>query len=359
VEKKLKNLNLMAPINQLGYGHVGLGIAKSLSDKCNLSLSPIGGIELTSEKDVDIIRTAVSNSKLLDFDAPCIRIWHQHDMSTFMGRGERIGFPIFELDSFTDVERHHLESLDRIFVASQWAKDVICKTINTSGIHVNVIPFGQNVRLNKAKFNSIEKGAPTKFFTCGKWEIRKGHDMLIGAFNKAFEDKDNVELHMMCDNPFLDQVDTKRWKNRYIESKLGHKVRFISRVKSHEEVMSIMDDMDCGVFISRAEGWNLELLEMICRGKPVIATNYSGHTEFCNKNNALLVEIDSLVPAFDGIWFDGKGGNWANLGEKQIDQVVEYMRAVHKQRFINDFGFSETRNKFTWNNTATEILKYV
>lgn len=349
----------MAPINQLGYGHVGMGIAKSLFDKCNLSLALIGGADVTSTKDVEILSNALSNAKFLDFDAPCIRIWHQNDMSMFMGRGERIGFPIFELDNFTNLEKHHLESLDRIFVASKWAKDVVCKTINTSGIHVDVIPFGQNGRLNKPKFNGKASNPTTKFFTCGKWEIRKGHDKLIEAFNKAFEDEDDVELHMMCTNPFLDETATREWKNLYMNSKLGHKVRFISRVKSHEEVMSIMDDMDCGVFISRAEGWNLELLEMICRGKPVIATNYSGHTEFCNKNNALLVEIDSLVPAFDGIWFDGKGGNWANLGEKQIDQIVEHMRAIHKQRYINEFGFTETRNKFTWNNTATEILKYV
>lgn len=347
----------MTPLNQLGYGQVGINVTKSLSDKCNLSLCPIGGIELTSEQDISLIRNTVYNSKFLDFDAPCIKIWHQHDMSTFMGRGERIGFPIFELDNFTNVERHHLESLDRIFVASQWAKDVICNTINTSGIHVNVIPFGQNVRLNKPKFNSANP--TTKFFTCGKWEIRKGHDKLIEAFNRAFEDSDNVELYMMCTNPFLDEKETLKWKRLYMDSKLGHKVRFISRVKTHDEVINIMNDMDCGVFISRAEGWNLELLEMICCGKPVIATNYSGHTEFCDENNALLVYADKLEPAYDGIWFDGKGGNWAHLGDRQIDQVVEHMRAVHKQIFINDVGFNETKSQFTWNNTATEILKYV
>lgn len=289
----MKNLNLMAPLNQLGYGQVGINVAKSLSDKCNLSLSPIGGVELTSEKDVDIIRTAVSNSKFLDFTAPCIRIWHQHDMSTFMGRGKRIGFPIFELDSFTNVEKHHLSSLDAIFVASNWAREVISRHILIDPNEIYVIPFGQNVRLNKPKFNGKASNPTTKFFTCGKWEIRKGHDKLIEAFNKAFEDSDNVELHMMCTNPFLDEKATFEWKKLYMDSKLGHKVRFISRVKTHDEVINIMNDMDCGVFISRAEGWNLELLEMICCGKPVIATNYSGHTEFCNKENALLVEVDS------------------------------------------------------------------
>lgn len=349
----MMNINLFTPVNSLGYGTVGLNVAKFLFDKCNLSLSIIGGVEVSNEQDAKLLQTAVSNSKLLDFDAPCVKIWHQNDMSLFMGRGKRIGFPIFELDSFTNIEKHHLKSLDTILVASEWARDIIIsEDIN---VPVYVVPFGQNIKIDKPKLSTSIK---TRFFTCGKWEVRKGHDKLIEAFNLAFTEDDDVELHMMCSNPFLNEVQTQQWKNHYINSRLGHKVRFISRVKSHEEVINIMNQMDCGVFISRAEGWNLELLEMICCGKPVIATNYSAHTEFCNNHNAMLVDIDENEPAYDGIWFNGKGGQWAKLGEDQIEQTIEYMRAVHKKKFINEVGFNKTRNSFTWDNTSMEILKY-
>ena len=37
-----------------------------------------------------------------------------------------------------------------------------------------------------------------------------------------------------------------------------------------------MAGADCGIFLSRAEGWNLGLLEMMAMGKPVITTNYPG-----------------------------------------------------------------------------------
>ena len=52
-----------------------------------------------------------------------------------------------------------------------------------------------------------------------------------------------------------------------------------------------MSQVDCGVFPSRAEGRNLELLEMMSAGKHVITTDYSAHTEFCTKDNAGLVPI--------------------------------------------------------------------
>ena len=53
---------------------------------------------------------------------------------------------------------------------------------------------------------------------------------------------------------------------------------------------------DCGLFPARAEGWNLELLEMMACGKQVIATNYSAHTEFCTKENSILIESDENIP---------------------------------------------------------------
>jgi hypothetical protein len=39
------------------------------------------------------------------------------------------------------------------------------------------------------------------FLNVGKWEYRKGHDVLLEAFNKAFEPTDNVRLVMNCHNP--------------------------------------------------------------------------------------------------------------------------------------------------------------
>ena len=64
-----------------------------------------------------------------------------------------------------------------------------------------------------------------------------------------------------------------------------------------------MAQTDCGIFPSRAEGWNLELLEMLACIKSVITTHYSAHTEFCDDVNSDLVEIKETELAYDGKWF--------------------------------------------------------
>jgi glycosyltransferase involved in cell wall biosynthesis len=123
-----------------------------------------------------------------------------------------------------------------------------------------------------------------------------------------------------------------------------------------------MQQTECGVFPSRAEGWNLDALEMLSCGKYVIATDYSAHTQFLTKDNSLLVPINELEPAHDGVWFFGQG-NWSKLNETPMLQLIEHLQTVHKCKqlgilVLNKQGI-ETANIFTWKNTANSIIHYL
>ena len=142
-------INLIAPINPLGYGVAGWNITKELSQITDVALWPVGQIQITSQEEANLLQDLVNNAAMFDWNAPCLKIWHQHDMAQFAGKGERVGFPIFELDNFSDLEKHHLNSLDRIFVCSDWAKEVINNTVNVK--NVDVIPLGVNSDLFKPK----------------------------------------------------------------------------------------------------------------------------------------------------------------------------------------------------------------
>lgn len=358
------NFNIITPLNSLGYGVTGYNVVEALSKAGHtVALYGMGPIQTLPEQN-ELIKGLFENSRMPDFDAPCIRIWHQHDMAEFVGRGKRIGFPIFELNKFTPQELHQLSNPDEWFVCSQWGKDILKNALEEHGLtdleeRIHVIPLGVDRSIFREKFSDRPS---TVFFNCGKWEIRKGHDVLVEAFNKAFTKDDNVELWMMCDNPFYTDEENFQWERLYKGSGLGDKIRSIPRQESQKEVYNIMSQADCGVFPARAEGWNLELLEMMSCGKHVIATDYSGHTEFCNEENCKLIEVTDLEDAKDGKWFHGQG-QWANIGEPQIDQLVEHMRAVHELKKsdslnVNQVGI-DTAKKFSWSNTAKAIVKAV
>jgi glycosyltransferase involved in cell wall biosynthesis len=353
-------INIISPINQLGYGVTGLNIVKSLNQIADIALWVLGQPQVTTQEDADVIRSCIQKGQLPDFDAPCIKIWHQHDMTQFIGRGKRIGFPIFELDTFNKIEKHHLSSLDMIFVCSSWAKDVILNNISISEENVCVIPLGVDSSIFQP--SPIPDSKVTRFFNCGKWEIRKGHDILVEAFNNSFNKDDSVELWMMCENPFCTEQEQQDWQNLYLQSKLGSKIRIIPRQATQKEVYNIMSQTHCGVFPSRAEGWNLELLEMMACGKSVITTAYSAHNEFCNSNNSYLIPIDDQELAYDGKWFHGQG-QWAKIDNTQMSSISNHMQNIHQLRLNNQLTLNQnginTASKYSWNNTATEIIKHV
>ena len=345
-------INLQAPINQLGYGVAGLNILKALQKKAEVSLFPIGQPQVTNQEDATAVRKGIEVANTFDHKAPCIKIWHQNQMAERIGSGKFIGFPIFELDTFTDVEKHHLQSCDELFVCSEWAKQVVLDQTNLTEEGVHVVPLGVDSSIFKETLPRTHK--TTIFFNCGKWEVRKGHDILIKAFEKVLGHGEDAELWMMCSNPFNSPEEDAKWHQLYNHPR----VKLIPRAETQQEVYNIMSQVDCGVFPSRGEGWNLELLEMMSAGKHVVATDYSAHTEFCTKENCGLVAIKDVEPAFDGKWFFGQG-NWAKFSaHEEMDLYMKMMKFIlNKKGTVNEAGI-ETARQFSWENTAEKILKY-
>lgn len=363
------NINCNFPINSLGYGVAGLNILKALDSLGhNCTLFPIN-LEVANQNDVTVLQKALDRQIKYDPKAPCIRIWHQHALAETIGGGQRIGFPIFELDTFTKFEQHQLRSLDKIFVCSEWAREIVAQNQITTPTYV--VPLGvdrsifnENVLVPEELVNFFNVNNKTLIFLhMGKWEIRKGADFVIECFNQAFEPDDNVHLIMACHNPFPDKNGKEvnsGWERMCKNSKMGHKITCPPRLKTQQDVASLMQLADVGFFPARAEGWNLELLEMMALGKDTICTDYSGHTEFVNSKNSLLIKIDELEDAFDGIWFH-KQGKWGVLGDKQREQAIFHLRELYKNwnieedRKPNDVVI-ETSKRFSWKNSAEKTI---
>ena len=349
----MKNMNLMTPINNLGYGIAGTSILKALQKNTNVALFPLGPVEVSSQEDSEAASKALSGRVTFDAEAPCLKVWHEFEMAERIGKGPLFGFPFFEINEFDDHRNNSLNSTDGIIVASKWAASVLAENINTS-IPVHVCPLGVDRRLfNEHGDTPTEK---CEFLNCGKWEVRKGHDVLLTAFRAAFPTEQDVTLSMLPTNLFLNPKQQSEWEVYY---RSDPRVKIIGRVNSHAEVASIMKQSTCGVFPSRAEGWNLELLEMMSCGKPVIATNYSAHTEFCTAENSLLLEIDSMESASDGVFFHGNVGEWASLEGNAFDQLVSHMQDVYSdwqesKRLVNEEGI-RTASDFSWEKTAEKI----
>jgi glycosyltransferase involved in cell wall biosynthesis len=285
--------------------------------------------------------------------APSLRLWHPNDMAAFTGE-PKIAFTVFELEDLSDIEVHNLLYPDKVVVPTQWAADICSK----SGIKASVVPLGYDPEI-------FQPAAPTEsshtiFGNFGKWEIRKGHDVLIKAFNAAFEKNDEVTLVMMPTNRFLNPEQVRAWQRMYLESKLGDKIQIVPRVNTHQDVYNIMKQVDCAVFPARAEGWNMEALEMMACGKEVIITNCTGHTGFVNESCRLIDMEDEFDIAYDGVFFNGFS-KWRKFTQDSFDQLVEHMRNVHRLRsdlLLNKAAVNQA-SKFSWELSTNVLAKEI
>src|SRR5262249_22553425 len=153
------------------------------------------------------------------------RVANAASLGQHVGEGPRCGMPIFELDRFTDIELPQLKALDLLFVPSRWAKEVLVAN-GIAAERVHVTPLG----VNHEVFGYVDRvaRAPTVFLNIGKWEVRKGHDVLAEAFDKAFGAKDAVRLVMMPDNPFYSDEEAQGWVDAY-RSTLGARVQILDK----------------------------------------------------------------------------------------------------------------------------------
>lgn len=372
-------LNYIAPMNTSGYGLTGLNILKALvGEGVDLSLFPLYRQDIPNQDDLRIYASAIKNAEEYDDEAPSLRVWHQFSLAEHVGKGLHCAMPIFELDAFRKVEMHHMSRQDKLFVNSQWAKDVLIEN-GFAANHIHVATLGVDTDIFHPLVEPMYtfSADTTVFANVGKWEIRKGHDVLRDAFNAAFTPKDNVMLLLHCRNLWgrtQEELEgfNKKWGDWYLDSPLGQAGKITvnnRRYATQQELASFMASAHCGVFPARAEGWNLELHEMLCLGKSVITTNYSAHTEFCNEQNARLIPMEKREVANDGVfffagrpdWFQ-KPGQWGAFDDVAFDALVHHLREVHRKHqedgpaaLINPRGV-ETGRYFSWSKCANDIV---
>ena len=76
--------------------------------------------------------------------------------------------------------------------------------------------------------------------------------------------------------------------NTVVQSDL--RIKIINNTFTSDEIIGLMNVCDAFVSLHRSEGIGLSIAQSMLLGKPVIATNYSGNTDFTRPDNSCLVD---------------------------------------------------------------------
>lgn len=153
---------------------------------------------------------------------------------------------------------------------------------------------------------------------------RKNPEALVRAFRKAFDRSADATLVLKASHTDFDPAARAR-----LEATFGDaRIHWIPEEVSRAEITALMSLCDCYVSLHRSEGYGLTLAEAMYFKKPVIATAYSGSTDFLRAGTGLpvrydLVEIDTAVGPYPA------GALWA---EPDVEHASALMRKVYENR---------------------------
>ncbi len=282
-------INFFCPINTLGYGIFSYQLIRAYYEFVSPDVALIP-LQVHGIKDPNINRWIENGINYSDKN-PGIMLFHIDGMPQLKGT-PKIGFPLFEWETFTTDEISILKGLDYILQPSAWGKSVL----NKCGFdNVFIVPGGFDPKVYKPtialneKLKRIEKQGLT-FIHVGKYESRKNSELILKAFiNAASGTNAKINLLFHVYNPF-DKDWFKKIKDIFSAFGFSNKEEHFTKGNSHvivplspissDEFPEIYQMADFGIWASKAEGWNLPLNEAIASGLPCITTNNTAQADF-------------------------------------------------------------------------------
>ena len=265
-----------------------------------------------------------------------------------------------ETDKCNPVWLEHCNKMDMIVVPSTFTKNVLKR----SGLllkNIVVIPewFNEAIPNSTTKLKNLNMTTSFNFLTIGMLTHdapdldRKNLANTIKWFCENFKNNDDVGLVIktcMGRGSTFDRKRTVSYFNSLMKSfkkELNPKIYLIHGSMKHEEIAALYHDPVIKGYLSltRGEGYGLPLVDAAAAGLPIIATNYSGHLEYLQKDSFLPVSYKSIpVPdkKIDNRIFV-KGVKWV---EPEKDSYFTRMNELYN-------------NEELYRNKAKEYAKYV
>ncbi|TCM98955.1 glycosyl transferase family 1 [Paenibacillus sp. BK033] len=332
-------------VNIIGFVHAEMGIGESsrLAAKAiDTAAIPFGLLNFPlavasrmsdyswSHKLLDKARY---NTNIFHMNADFMRPAREHFGNELFNGRYNIGYWHWELPEFPDEHVEGFSHVNEVWVSSKFVAESVSKR---ASVPVITIPHCIQVQvapnINRSSFGLPEN----RFLFLMMYDVqsstlRKNPRAVIEAFKLAFDKNDQrVGLVLKVNNPDFRPNELAELKKLIAERSNVH---LMDKVLTRYEVNALLQCTDSYVSLHRAEGFGLGLAEAMYLGKPVIATNWSGNTEFMNASNSCPVSYQLVNIGQD--WGPYKSHQiWA---EPNIRHASEYM-----QRLVTDTRWRES-----------------
>ncbi|MEO8711730.1 MAG: glycosyltransferase [Parafilimonas sp.] len=190
---------------------------------------------------------------------------------------------------------------------------------------VHIIP--NVVDTNYFNFKPKEKNKIFRWLHVSTMLPLKNVDKIIQTFKKISATNTDWEL-IIC-GPI-----NKEYELLVSGLNLQAKIKFIGEV-SYEQVAIEMQKADAFIMFSKHENFPCVIIEALCCGLPVVASNVGGISEAVNESNGILVEVNDTVALQNAITSLMNNSEKFNAEKIAADAVSKYNYNTVAQQFIS------------------------
>ena len=273
----------------------------------------------------DLATDAETRFNLICVNAPELpQFWADVGEGFFRGR-RSIGVWAWEVDRVPGDWALAFQLVDEIWVYSSYVEEIL-----RGASHLPVVRVPLPVVPEPPPEVEVDLGLPDKFTFLFLFDFystmqRKNPVGLIEAFRRAFEPGEGPQLLLKS---FNGDYKPERLARVRAAAKGHPDIHVVDRYVTAAQKSALMARADCYVSLHRAEGYGLTLAEAMGLGKPVIATGFSGNTDFMSPENSYLVDYELTEVGPEGENYPSDG-HWA---EPDVDHAAALMREVWENR---------------------------
>ena len=238
-----------------------------------------------------------------------------------------IAYWFYELARFPDDWLQGFYGIDEIWVATEFVYEAVKKA---STVPVYVVPTAVVVKapenIDRASFGIPDSAfCVLSIFDLNSHRLRKNPEAAIKAFQLACREVQDLHLILKVNNSEMN-LESMQVLSSLLKGM--DNVTMITEFLSREDLTMLQACADVFISLHRSEGLGLNLLECMLLGKPVIATNWSGNTDFMNADNSCPVDYE-LVLVEETFGPYEKGQTWA---EPAVEHAAEYIQMLAGDR---------------------------
>jgi glycosyltransferase involved in cell wall biosynthesis len=343
--------------SNFGWGICGKYLVKALCDRSEVSLitENFDAESIGDELDYHFLKSKldrrlnevptngkatyrVKHSVLQAITDQTLQPWLVNLKGTF-----NAGYTFFEMNVLQPQWiQNGIKNFDAIVTGSEWCEEVL----RDHGLtRITTIIQGIDPQL----FNPAHKKKELfkdyfVVFSGGKFEFRKGQDIVIRAYKVLQDRHPDVMLVNAWYNPWPFSMQTME-TSPYIDCRImetdylktinnilhvnGIDLNRVINVlpRQNAQMARLYKNTDVGLFPNRCEGGtNLVLMEYMACGKPVIATFSSGHKDILNPSNSIIIK--KMKP----LNINSEGVLKAVWDDPDLEETVTHLEAAYQNR---------------------------